>query len=495
MSNLGIEIAASGLAAQQTGMDTVSENLANASTTGYVAETPTFTTTASVNMQGVGDGVLVDGITQVPDQLAQVANQQAQGSLSSATALQQVLTTVQDAFPEPNSSEGISAQLSSFWSSWDAINQNPSSPAPYTQVVNEAQGLATSLNQVSATVAEAGQNAQSELTGLVATDNPLLSQLAQLNAQVVQLTSSGASPNSLIDQQNQIMDQLANDFGAVSSTQSNGTMTVSIGGTTVVQGSTAFQLTSSGSADNPPMSVSVVDPAGPGGSTGTAIPVSPSGTAGGLLTAINTSLPQVQSQLDDVANDLAVSVNQMLSQGYTTSGGTGDALFMGANGQAASATNPATAATIAVNSAVVDDPQGTLAVSNTSTAASAANNGGNAQAIAEAGSAQTGALSLTLADGTTVAINTSSDAGAGNPNADYTNFIQSLGSSVQSVDNQVTAETSVANAASQNLQEIAGVNTNQQMIDLINYQQAYQAAAQVVNTCSSAFQSLLAAVA
>lgn len=490
MSNLGIAIAASGLDAQQTGMDAVAQNLANASTPGYVSETPVLETSPSVNMQGVGAGVTVTGIAQVPDQLQQVANQQAQGALSSATALQQVLSTVQDAFPEPNSGQGISGQLASFWSSWDAINQNPSSPAPYTQVVDQASGLATSLNQASAAVTQAGQNAQSQLSGLVTADNPLLSQLAQLNAQIIQVTASGASPNSLVDEQNQIMGQLATDFGAVSSTQSNGTMTVSIGGTTVVQGATAFQLAASGSAASPPVSLSVVNPA----SASTSIPVSPSGTSGGVLTALNSSLPQIRSQLDTVANDLAVSVNQMLAQGYTTAGGTGDALFVGANGQPASTTNPVSAATIAVNQAVMANPPATLAVSDTATASAAANNGGNAQAIAEAGSATSGALELTLPNGTTVPINATSAAGAGNPNADYTNFIQSLGSSVQTANNQVKAETSVAAAASQNLQEVAGVNTNQQMIDLINYQQAYQAAAHVVSSCSTAFQSLLSVV-
>ncbi len=485
MSNLSLEIAASALAAQQTGMDTVSENLANATTPGYVAETPNLTTMPVPGPNGVGSGVEVLGISQVSAQLPQTVNNQAQANLAQATALQQVLQQIQSLFPEPNGSGAISSQLASFWNAWDAIAQNPTSPAPYTQVVEQAQGLATTFNQTAVQLAQAGTDASSQLQSLVGQDNTLLAQVAQLNGQIVTVASSGASPNALIDQRNQIVNQLAKDLGVQATDQPNGTVTLAVGGITLVQDTTATSLAvqqpTSGSSGNGP-GYSVVD-----NTSGLSLS-SVGGTAGGLLQAVNTDLPGIQEQLDTTAQDLASAVDGLLSQGYTTTTGmAGDPLFVLAGTSGPNATTTGiTSATLSVNPAVVADPQGTLAVSSTSGSGASAN-GANAQAIAEAGSAQTGSISYTPAGSTTSYT-------VDNPNADYNTLIQQIGSTVQQQNAAVQTATSVATAAQQNLEEIAGVNTSQQLIAMLSYQHAYQASADVVNTANQMLQSLIQAV-
>ncbi len=358
MSNLSLEIAASALAAQQTGMDTVSENLANATTPGYVAETPNLTTMPVPGPNGVGSGVEVLGISQVPAQLAQTVDNQAQANLAQATARQQVLQQIQSLFPEPNGSGAISSQLASFWNAWDAIDQNPTSPAPYTQVVEQAQGLATTFNQTAQELAQAGADASSRLSSLVAQDNTLLAQVAQLNGQIVTVASSGASPNALVDQRNQVVSQLAKDLGVQATDQPNGTVTLAVGGITLVQGTTATSLavqqSASGGSGSGPGS-SIVDT-----TSGLALS-SVGGSAGGLLQALNTDLPSIQQQFDTTAQDLASAVNGMLSQGYTTAGTAGDPLFVLAGTSGSNATTTGiTAATLSVNPTVAADPQGTL---------------------------------------------------------------------------------------------------------------------------------------
>ena len=464
MSNLSLDIAASALNAQQAGMDTIAQNLANANTPGYVAEGPVLTTNPPGDLLGVGTGVRVAGISQVPDQLAQTANQQAQGGLAQATALQQVLTQAQATFPEPNG-QGLSTQLANFWSAWDAIAQNPGNQAPYTQVADMAQGLATSLNQASTQLSQTASNTTSQLTTMVSADNGLLSQIAQINTQIASVKGGGGSANSLIDQQNQLANQLASDLGATATTQPDGTMNVSIGGSTLVQGGTVDTL-----------NVGTVTGSGGGTALGiintannAALSVT-SGTAAGYLVAVNTYLPKYQSQLNTVAQALATTVDTQLASGYTTTAGTaGDPLFVQSGTSGAGATTTGiTATNIAVNPSVTANPQNTLGVSSVS--GSASNNAGNAQAMAELGTSATG------------------------PDQAYTSLIQGLGTDVQGVNNQVTSQTSLANAANQNLQEIAGVNTNQQMVTMLSYQHAYQAAAQVITVTNTMIQSLLQAV-
>ncbi len=448
MGDLALSIAASGLNAQQTAMDTISENLTNANTPGYISEKVDLTANAGGDLLGVGDGVRVVGVSQNGDGLLATNAQQSQGVLAQSSALQQVLQGAQAVFPEP-SSAGISADLSTFWQSWDAISQNPSNPAPRTAVVDLAQSLASDFQQASQQLSNLQNNAQAQVTTSVAETNTMLQQVATLNGQITTTEGSGAPANALIDQRNQILNQLASSVGAVGVSEPNGTMNVDVGGVTLVQGTWSDTVTSTGGAGN----MHLVAQA-----SGVTIPAS-AGSMAGQLAAINQYLPAYQSQLDTTANDLASTVNTQLAAGYTASGasGSGFPLFQGSG-----------AAGLTVNAAIVNNPQ-LIAASSTGTLPDASNDGGNAQAMAELYNSPTG------------------------PDVNYQSLIQGLGSQVQAVNNQVQAQTSVANASQENLQSIVGVNTNDEMVQMLTYQQAYQASAKLVSTVDTMMQSLIQA--
>ena len=457
MGDLALNIAASGLDAQQTAMDTIAQNLANANTPGYISETPNIVTSAGSDALGIGDGVRTIGISQTSDGLLAANAQQTQGSLSQSTALQQVLMGAQAVFPEPSAS-GLSADLSSFWQSWDAVDQNPSALAPRTEVIDLAQNLCTDLQQASVQLTNLQSNAQSQLGTLVGEANTLLGQVANLNTQIVATEGSGAPANALIDQRNQVMNQLAQDIGAVGRPQPDGTLTVSVGGITLVQGTWSDTL----SAQGAPGGMSLV-----ARSSGASIPAS-AGQAAGLLAGLNQYLPSYQSQLDTVANDLASTVNTQLAAGWTAPGATGSGAPP-ASGAGYPLFTGTGAAGLSLNAAVVANPQ-LIAASDTSATPDATNNGGNAQAMA------------TLFDSAT------------GPDQAYRSLIQGLGAQVQACNNQVETQTSVANAAKENLQAVVGVNTNSEMVTMLTYQQAYQASAKMVSTVEAMMQSLLQAI-
>jgi flagellar hook-associated protein 1 FlgK len=444
MSNLALMIAGSGIDAQQAAMDTVAENLANANTPGYIQESPTLVATAG-DYLGVGTGVTTDGATQAFDGLLVVNNQRAEGALAQTSSLQQVLQGVQSAFPVSTSS-GMASDLTSFWQSWDAVAQNPSNASDRAQVVHMADNVVTDLAASSSEIATSSVAAQSQLGSLTTADNVLLSQAAELNTQIVVTEGSGASPNSLVDQQNQVMNQLAQDLGAVGTAQPNGTTNVTIGGVTVVQGSTASTLQVSGTAGSLTLTTQ----------GGIAVPAT-AGTAAGLLAAVNQYLPAFQTNLDTVANDLATTVNGQLAAGFTASGVAGTPLFLGSG-----------ASGLSLNPTIVANPQ-LIAASATATQPDAANNGANAQGMASL-------------------FNT-----PGGPDQAYQAFVQTMGAQISGVNSQVETQTSVANAAAQNLQAVSGVDTNSQLVLMLNYQQAYQASAKVISTVDTMIQSLLSA--
>lgn len=446
MSGITLNIAASGLDAAQTAMDTIAQNLANTNTPGYVSESATLVAAPGGSIPGVGGGVRATSISQASDGLLAANAQQASGALAQSTALQQVLQQAQLAFQEPSSS-GLAADLSNFWQSWDQIAQNPTDPAARLDVVDGAQGLVNDFQQASSQLTTTSKEAASQLSTVVGKTNNLLSQVANLNQQIVVTKSGGGSANSLIDQRNQAMGQLAQSIGAVAVPGSDGSIEVRVGGVTLVQGnwSDSLQVSTSGGQTQ------LVDQATQNQLSATA------GTAAGLIAGINQYLPSFQAKLDSAASTLASTVNNQLANGQTATGSAGQPLFTGT-----------TAATLGLNNAIVSNPQLIAAASSTSTAP--ANDGSNAQAMADLWNSPTG------------------------PDVAYRALVQNVGDQVSSVNNQVQAQTSVSNAAEQNLQAVTGVDPNEQLVSLLNFQQSYQAAAKVISTADTAVQSLLAAV-
>ncbi len=463
MSDNGFAIAASGLEADRAAMDTIANNLSNVNTPGYASESPVLTTTAAGDVLGVGAGVTVLNVSQANDAVLAADNLAASASAAGSSALQQTLTSIEGIFPEPGSN-GLSAQLSTFWSSWDAIATNPSETAPRTEVINQAENIATTLNQATAQLTQTSNDTSTQIASNVGQVNTLLGQVAALNQSIVATVASGGQPNSLVDQRNNLVSQLGQDIGITTVGQSDGSLNVYVGGVQLVQGSTSDSVTMKSAGS--PATVSIVS-----NNTGAAVPVS-SGTLAGLLTAVNVSIPGFQSQLNTVANNLASTVNGALGQGYDATGntdvaaGTGvgpnnsAALFVIGNASGA-------AATIGVNQAVAGNPA-LLAAASTST--NGANDGSNAQVLAELGSA------------------------AGGPDQAYQTFVTNLGSQVQTVTSQAQAQQSLSQSLSASLSSVTGVNTDQQTVAMLGYQQAYQASAKVISTIDQMVQSLLAAV-
>ena len=77
------------------------------------------------------------------------------------------------------------------------------------------------------------------------------------------------------------------------------------------------------------------------------------------------------------------------------------------------------------------------------------------------------------------------------PDQAYQTFVTNLGSQVQTVTNQSNAQQSLSQSLSASLQSVTGVNTDQQTVEMLGYQQAYQASAKVISTIDTMVQSLL----
>ena len=236
-----------------------------------------------------------------------------------------------------------------------------------------------------------------------------------------------------------MIDDLSQYSNVNVTTQSNGMVNVSFGNAAIAA--------QNGTTDGTPLvngtSVDLTDNLTDSNLSGSG------GTLGSLLglydaTTQTGQIATYSSTLDTVANQLATTVNSAIS-GADAAGATAPPFFTGT-----------TAATIAVNPAVT---------------ASATN------------------PPYTEAEANAVA-----NLSGGTAQQSYNAFVTQVGSDVSSAQNAQTTSQSLLTAISNQRQSISGVSLDEEMTNLIQYQQAYQASARVMSTINDTFTSLLGMV-
>jgi len=287
----------------------------------------------------------------------------------------------------------------------------------------------------------------------VTTANQDLTQIASLNKQIVLAQAGGGTANDLIDQRQQAIEDLSGKIGVTTTANSNGSMDVSIGGVTTVSGinqtdsMVAFDAGGGKILVGATTAGTVVSQTGSGGSINGSIDIR-DGTLANLQTSVNT-----------LANQLITQVNSVYSSGFDLNGNSGQSLFVGTD-----------AATIGVNASVANDPS-TFQASGSATAA-----GDNSVALKLA---QLGSNNI---------------AGLGNQtfSDSYSQTVAGLGQAVSSMNDQVTNSTAVASMLTQQRSSVSGVSLDEEMTNLMQFQKAYEASAQLITTVNQMLTTLIA---
>ena len=152
--NIAFSIASNALGQDQSALNVISNNVANANTPGYTREVANFqeNDAITINGQGYGDGVTVTGgISQRNNVLEQELQQQNQ-LVSSSSARLNALDQVQSIFNQTTTSnsssptaatDGIGQDLTSFFGALSSLESDPSSASLRQGVLSSATTLAS----------------------------------------------------------------------------------------------------------------------------------------------------------------------------------------------------------------------------------------------------------------------------------------------------------------------------------------------------------------
>ena len=337
----------SGLLAFQRALDVTSNNVSNAATPGYSVENVNFTTQpGQATASGyIGSGVQVQSITRSYDELLAGQVRSSQSSYSSFNGYATEASQIDNMLS--SSSTGLTASLQTFVNALQTVANSPASTAQRQVLLSQAQALAQQMQNYNSQLSTYGAGIESQIGASVTQINTLSSGIASLNGQIAAgLASTGQTPNSLMDQRDQMIDQLSQYVTVNTATQTDGSLNVYIGtGQPLVIGNTSQALT----ATQDPYNAAQHDIGIVTGSSATDVTSEISGgSLGGLLAVRSQVLQPVQNTLGQFSVGLANIVNQAQQAGMDLTGASGKPMFaVGPVLSTPAATNTG-AATIAV---------------------------------------------------------------------------------------------------------------------------------------------------
>jgi flagellar hook-associated protein 1 FlgK len=440
-------IASEALGADQGALDATANNIANQNTPGYTREVAVLSEAAPTVEGNItyGNGVVLQQIQSVRDQVLQIQISDQNQQQGSAQAQYSAMQQVQGLFSNPTT--GIGADTTTLFNSISQLSTDPASIPDRQAVLTAAQTVASDFNSTERNLDSIQSGLNQSVTQTVNQINTLTQQIAQLNVKVGQMQQLGQDPGNLGDQETQLIQQLS-QLTNVNQIQTENGLTLTTGnGTPLVVGGQSFALQTT----NGPAGMTDISSQGQDITS-----FLQGGQLGGTLQVRDTVIPGLLSQIDTLASQFSTSMNAAQASGYDLNGNVGQALFSDTSG-AGAASNLKVAIT---------DP-GLIAASSDGTQGS---NGNVANLLA----VQTQALP----SGET-------------PVDAYANLVSQTGNLASQANAEVSASTASLNQLNDQLGSVSGVNLDEETTNLMNYQRAYEAAARVVTTVDELTQSVL----
>ncbi len=461
----GLGTALSSLIAQRQALDVAGQNIANANTVGYTrqraalgavpaATVPSMFSTSA----GIGTGVRVTGVERLADLFldSQVRVQTSRSATLAAVA--DAYSTLETSLSEPGEN-GLSSQLTAMWSGWHDVANTPDKSSTRAVLLERSTAVADRIGDLYSAARTQWSQARTTSSSLVDQVNATAAGVADLNGRILAMTNSGGNANELVDQRSTLVTRLSGLVGGSARQRADGQLDVLVGGNALVQGTDVRTMTLDGAASyeqavaGTAVTVSWTDGAGSVGLDG--------GRIAGLLTVLGPpdatgtggALAEAGVSYDALATQLAGQVNALHSAAVRTDGTAGGDFFTFDAGQPA-----ATGLRVAIT-----DPAQIAAAA----AGQGAYDGSVADRVAQLGISPTG------------------------PDSAWSSVVVTIGARAAGATSRAqVAEVSRASAAQQQLAD-AGVDTDEETVNMLAFQRAYEGSARVLTAIDQMLDTLI----
>jgi flagellar hook-associated protein 1 len=453
-----LDTARSALLTHQRALNVTGHNIANVNTVGFSRQRLDLSARDGNEQRflGIGAGVEAIGITRYRQDFLDTSLRRESGILGFTDRQNQVYFDLESIIGETEDS-GIGFMMDRFFTSWMDMANAPEDSATRQVVLSAGVELAAGFNETANRFKLNRENLDGEIGIMLSSVNQMASQVAGLNADIKGFELGGQVAADLRDERDRLIDQLAEIAGATTDVSPDGTMRVYLSGRILVDDVNAAELSSEAIASNDGAIIQQIIWSDDNSSLNIS-----SGELGGMLEMRDTIIPNMSDSLDILAAALAGAVNDLHTQGFDAESRAGEDFFD---------TTSLKAADLKLNSIVRND---------TNRLAASADSGiGNAD------------IATSIAD--------LADSGLGSLNglsvsAGLRSFVTELGIAAQNSNLTLESQTDYVMLLEERRQSVSGVNLDEELTLMMQQEQAYQAAAKIVNLATEMLDLIISLV-
>ena len=316
-----------GLQTNQTAIEITGHNIANVQTEGFSRQEVTLEVNRPrrVGLAFLGTGVRATNVTRDFDQFLynQILGESSTlGNFDIRNTFFQRLETILD----ESSGVSLNNAMSEFFLAFDDLASNPTNLAARTAVLSAAGTLATVFNQLGSSLLQQRINLDGAVSAEVTEINGMLDEIAEFNRSIIQLENGNTPANDLRDQRDLLIKQLSEKMDVqLIDTNDNNTMITLSGGSPLVVGTTVFKLSAAANLDNRGFKDIFVDD-GMGGTNNVTAEIQ-GGEMRGLLDMRDVEALGLIDKLDRLAAGFMEQVNGVHLQGLGLDGSSGNLFF------------------------------------------------------------------------------------------------------------------------------------------------------------------------
>jgi flagellar hook-associated protein 1 FlgK len=453
-----LHMATRSLQAQQVGLGTSGQNIANVNTPGYTRRVVDLEGVPSDQKFSAGRGVEVSGIRAQRDRMIERRLEQELMASSREASIADTLGVVQSALGR--SGESLDARLAEFFDSFARLADSPTSAVARQEVVLQGSQLAAAFRDMAGRFAQAQRDTDRRVTGAVDEVNDLTERIAALNDSISRASNAGGGLHQQ-DEQAELVRQLAELTDITVLQRGDGGLDISMaGGRALVVGENSYALDSAPSGVGGRVEITLGGVDVTDEITG--------GEIGGLLYVRDVNIPDYLQRLDTLAFEVADEVNTLHAAGYDLNGNTGQDFFAFS---AAPVGVTGAAAALGVDAAVSADASLIAAAE-----VNLPGDNGQARALAR------------LRDARVL------DGGCATLNDGWSQLVYRVGRDVQSAQDERAVRAEIVSQVETLRDQVSGISLDEEAMQLMKFQRAYEANARFFRVIDQTLETLMTTV-
>lgn len=477
-----LEIGKKALLAQRFGLEVTSNNIANVNTPGYSRRSAILSEDTSVRRNGffMGNSVIVQKIQTFRSDYydREIRTETSRKSTFDVDA--QFFKRIETTLGEPDN-DGVDTMVTDFFKSFDQVALNPDNIALRSYIVDKAVALSDRFNRVAQSIDDLRREAQTSINSSIPTVNSLLKEIVDLNQNsAYNRNKDGDTSQKFADERELKLQELSKYFDVKVSSNEDSTVNVFLNGINLVSGVYYSEVAAKVTID-PTTQEQTIELVKKDIETGVETDLKPqAGEIFANMRMFNELLDPTDSsgnfsiagQFNDFVNTFATKVNDLMVTGFgmndTSGPAPGRPLFVPYDTPAGTFSTNINARTIQVNPNLISNPSD-LPLS----------------AIAgEPGNTDIGRQVARLSEDKTFLSNMT-------PIEYYSTFVTKVGSQAREAINGLSNSKLVDEQLNTQRESLMGVNLDEEAVNLIKYQKAFEAASRIISMTNEMLTTLI----